>query len=351
MGQPLSYSTNLFYLCTINPKRMERSPAPTIQKRRIDSIDLFKGIAIIVIAWKHTIHPQCLDLVNVSSLFFIISGIFIKDEPFLPFLRKKIRTILVPFLFFYLLSYLARIVFYIGHHRTLCGFDWGILWDLFTISDKAHYLSVNIPLWFLVCLFVMEIIFWGLNRILKETKARTYVLLAIIAVLYLFFEPIENWRTPLMLNTAIECLPYFIMGNLFGLAISHYLIEATRPRFFIAVISIVLFTALQYLPFDISVLPLFKSLSLFMALLAMLSYVEGNQSVIARFVRTFGESSLLIMGVHVIILAPLQPIATAITGSSNLLAGAIALTLTLLVIYLLIPVVNKYIPWAVGKKK
>ena len=197
----------------------------------------------------------------------------------------------------------------------------------------------------------MEIIFWGLNRILKETKARTYVLLAIIAVLYLFFEPIENWRTPLMLNTAIECLPYFIMGNLFGLAISHYLIEATRPRFFIAVISIVLFTALQYLPFDISVLPLFKSLSLFMALLAMLSYVEGNQSVIARFVRTFGESSLLIMGVHVIILAPLQPIATAITGSSNLLAGAIALTLTLLVIYLLIPVVNKYIPWAVGKKK
>ena len=145
---------------------MERSPAPTIQKRRIDSIDLFKGIAIIVIAWKHTIHPQCLDLVNVSSLFFIISGIFIKDEPFLPFLRKKIRTILVPFLFFYLLSYLARIVFYIGHHRTLCGFDWGILWDLFTISDNAHYLSVNIPLWFLVCLFVMEIIFWGLNRIL-----------------------------------------------------------------------------------------------------------------------------------------------------------------------------------------
>lgn len=57
------------------------------------------------------------------------------------------------------------------------------------------------------------------------------------------------------------------------------------------------------------------------------------------------------MGIHVILLAPLQPIACAITGKPDLLAGAIALALTLLVIYLLIPVVNKYIPWAVGKRR
>ena len=328
---------------------MEYPTDPTV-KKRIDSIDLFKGIAIIVIAWKHTYHPQCLDLISVSSLFFIISGFFIKDAPFLPFLKKKIRTILIPFLFFYLLSYLARLLFYIGHHRTLYGFEWDSFWNLFSISNSPLYLSVNIPLWFLVCLFVMEIIFWGINRVIGK-KIRTYAFLAVIATIYIFFGFIGNWRTPLMLNTAIECLPYFIIGNLFGLTVSRYLVEKPHLRFIIAAISIALFAGLQYLPSNLSVLPFIKSISLFTALLTLLTYAEGNRSAIANFVRTCGESSLLIMGLHVIILAPLQTVIYTLIGQENILAGIICLALTLLIIYLLIPVVNKYIPWAVGKKR
>lgn len=96
-------------------------------QKRIDSIDLFKGIAILGIVWKHTFHPQWCDLIHISALFFILSGIFFKDEPFIPFLKKKIRTILIPFLFFYILSYLARMAFYFGHFRTLHGFAWDSL--------------------------------------------------------------------------------------------------------------------------------------------------------------------------------------------------------------------------------
>lgn len=73
--------------------------------------------------------------------------------------KKKIRTILIPFLFFYILSYLARIAFYFRHFRTLHGFAWDSLLEIFSISNTPDYLTVNIPLWFLVCLFVMQIIF------------------------------------------------------------------------------------------------------------------------------------------------------------------------------------------------
>lgn len=327
---------------------MEKTIAPTTPKR-IDSIDLFKGIAIIGIVWKHTFHPQWCDLVHISALFFILSGIFCKEEPFLPFLKKKVRTILVPFLFFYLLSFLARILFYAGHHHSLHGFDWSMVLQLCSIDNTPLYLSVNIPLWFLICLFVMQIIFWGLNRLMPH-RYRTAGFLLVMAALYAVYPAIEEWHTPFMLNIALESLPYFIVGNLFGLAIARYLAR-NRNRYLFAVLGLALFVALQYLPVDWTILPLAKSCALFVALLALLTYAEGNRSTVTNFVRLCGESSLLIMGLHVIILAPLQPIACALTGEPNLLAGAVALVLTLLIIYLLIPIVNRYMPWAVGKKK
>lgn len=198
-------------------------------QKRIDSIDLFKGIAILGIVWKHTFHPQWCDLIHISALFFILSGIFFKDEPFIPFLKKKIRTILIPFLFFYILSYLARIAFYFRHFRTLHGFAWDSLLEIFSISNTPDYLTVNIPLWFLVCLFVMQIIFWCLNRVIPRNKYRSCWFLVILAALYAGYGTIESWHSPFMFNVAIECLPYFIAGNLFGLQIARFLSSNTFP--------------------------------------------------------------------------------------------------------------------------
>lgn len=325
------------------------NPIPQTHKKRIDSIDLLKGLAIVGIVWKHTVHPHWCDLILISAIFFILSGTFFKDEPFVPFLKKRVRTILVPFLVFYLFSFLARLLFHVAHHHTLHEFDWSAVLQLFTIDSGSLYLSVNIPLWFLVCLFVMQLIFWVLNRLIPQ-RHRTLWFLLVIAVIYAGYPAIEEWRTLFMVNVALESLPYFIAGNLFGLPLARYLARSSH-RYLVALLGLALFIAVQYLPVEWPVLSLIKFFALFAALLALLSYAEGNRSPLARFVRTCGESSLLIMGIHVILLAPLQPIACAITGKPDLLAGAIALALTLLVIYLLIPVVNKYIPWAVGKRR
>ena len=324
------------------------SPAP--QTKRIDSIDLFKGIAIAVIVWKHTYHPQCFDLISVSSLFFILSGTFIKDEPFVPFLKKKIQTILIPFLFFYLLSFGTRLVFHLAQNRTLHGFTWDSILDIFTISDHCNYLSVNIPLWFLLCLFIMQILFWILNKIVPSHKYRTGWSLLIIGVIYAGYPAIEKWHTPFMFNIAIECLPYLIVGNLFGLKIAHYLSVSTS-KYILAPAAFVLFIALQYLRVDFGLLIFVESLTIFTGTLALLACFEGNRSPICNTIRTLGKASLLIMGIHALILAPLQTIVHTLSKLPHLLTGLICLILTLFIIYLLIPVVNKYIPWAVGKKK
>jgi fucose 4-O-acetylase-like acetyltransferase len=68
-------------------------------------------------------------------------------------------------------------------------------------------------------------------------------------------------------------------------------------------------------------------------------------------VRYFGKSSLFIMGIHVLLLAPIQSMARAITGKPDLLTGLICLALTMLLIYFLIPFTEKYIPWAIGRQR
>ena len=75
--------------------------------------------------------------------------------------------------------------FYFGHFRTLHGFAWDSLLEIFSISNTPDYLTVNIPLWFLVGLFVMQIIFWCLNRVIPRNKYRSCWFLVILAARFL----------------------------------------------------------------------------------------------------------------------------------------------------------------------
>src|SRR5699024_966521 len=84
------------------------------------------------------------------------------------------------------------------------------------------------------------------------------------------------------------------------------------------------------------------------AILSLLSCFENSCSMIWTTVRYFGKSSLFIMGIHVLLLAPIQSMARAITGKPDLLTGLICLALTMLLIYFLIPFTEKYIPWESG---
>lgn len=240
--------------------------------------------------------------------------------------------------------------FYFGHFRTLHGFAWDSLLEIFSISNTPDYLTVNIPLWFLVCLFVMQIIFWCLNRVIPRNKYRSCWFLVILAALYAGYGTIESWHSPFMFNITIECLPYFIAGNLFGLQIARFLSKSSL-KYLLAPTCFALFIGFQYLPIDTSILAFIKALTIFVAILSLLSCFENSCSMIWTTVRYFGKSSLFIMGIHVLLLAPIQSMARAITGKPDLLTGLICLALTMLLIYFLIPFTEKYIPWAIGRQR
>ena len=113
---------------------------------RIDYIDIIKGITIWGVVWFHTYHPDWLTALLVNSIFFFLSGIFFKRENFWIFLRKKSSTLIVPFLFFYLVSYLFYVLVYFWDFQTLAGFDWMVYREIFMVSARTDYISINIVL-------------------------------------------------------------------------------------------------------------------------------------------------------------------------------------------------------------
>ena len=250
----------------------------------------------------------------------------------------------------YNLYYQDKFINFLKFSLTLHGFAWDSLLEIFSISNPPDYLTVNIPLWFLVGLFVMQIIFWCLNRVIPRNKYRSCWFLVILAALYAGYGTIESWHSPFMFNIAIECLPYFIAGNLFGLQIARFLSKSSL-KYLLAPTCFALFIGFQYLPIDISILAFIKALTIFLAILSLLSCFENSCSMIWTTVRYFGKSSLFIMGIHVLLLAPIQSMASAITGKPNLLTGLICLALIMLLIYVLIPFTEKYIPWAIGRQR
>lgn len=72
--------------------------------KRIDYIDVIKGLTIFGVVWVHTICPQWLTALLVNFIFFFLSGFFFKRKPLKTFFREKVGTLLIPFSFFYLIS-------------------------------------------------------------------------------------------------------------------------------------------------------------------------------------------------------------------------------------------------------
>ena len=83
----------------------------TINNQRIEYIDFLKGLLLTFICFSHFGYlPYFLNLLIMPTgsiyvpVFFIISGLLFNESiSFISFLKKRIKSLLVPYLFFFLL--------------------------------------------------------------------------------------------------------------------------------------------------------------------------------------------------------------------------------------------------------
>lgn len=237
-------------------------------------------------------------------LFFLLSGCmsrYDKENNFIRFLIKKIKSILIPFWFFSLLSIAVYVI--------QCNEGLSTTKELLILVAKGNIRNTFFAgaLWFLSCLFCMEIIY----KVLKLLKKKWIIFLICLAMymvaeLVIIPRPIVEPHWYYNLDSAFYYMIFFTIGDI----IYPYLLELfkldTRWKKIIFAISgggSFVYSALLFCENDCLtyVLVFFPALALFTPIMKALLVIWFN-FVIARAVENIslfneiGRSTLYLCG-------------------------------------------------------
>ena len=315
--------------------------------KRVDYIDLIKGVTIWGVVWFHTYHPEWLTALLVNSIFFFLSGFFFKRSSFNSFLKKKVKTLLVPFAFFYLLSYVFQMMVYLWDFKTVSGYDWLVFKEIFTSSSRTDYLFVNVVLWFIICLFIIQFFYFFISYLDKR-------LIAIIALLCLGLQStFLSISTPFMINAALFYMGFFALGNLIGrswiekLKDGHFRKTSLVISAFLSTLLFIPINSFTGWWYDTA-----YQLKLFMVFFILMSIASCfNEKRYLYIFQFYGNNSLIVMGLHNLIIIFLHRLDHSMgIYEGSPLRGFIQSIFIMAILYVVILFCNKYIPFLVGKK-
>lgn len=180
---------------------------------RIEFIDLAKGVCILLVVLLHT-DVLGFDIPNFKAvrmpLYFMLSGLFFRDYgKALLFCEKKFNRMIVPFLFFVFLHIgLFYLYTFFCHGAESVDLTW--LYKPFTQNQY-----INVPVWFLICLFFVNVFYLGIHRIAKGNLIIEFLLcLAGGMIGYTFY--CNDVFLPLNLHSVFTSLPFFFAGRVLG---------------------------------------------------------------------------------------------------------------------------------------
>ena len=179
------------------------------------------GILLVVIGHAPGLSPVVRRIIYSFHLplFFFISGYLSQSlgaEPSVwRFLKRVVRTLLVPYLFFGLLSYLYWLP---THSRGTFARDYAFLGPLDPLYGLAYgtidHLYANHVLWFFPCLFCTSCLFFATSRI-RSVPLRWLVVIesALLGIHLPTF--LGARRLPWNLDVALVALVFYASGRLF----------------------------------------------------------------------------------------------------------------------------------------
>ena len=140
-------------------------------------------------------------------MYYFLSGLFFKTYGGASgFLRKKVNNLVVPFLFFHVMGFMiGAATYHLFPHNAPFNW-WAILYPL-----RYRTWPYTIPLWFLMSLFEVNVIFFAIKYYLKTWLQVVAIVIIASAGIIL---SLHGVMLPLMLDTAMVALPFFALGSL-----------------------------------------------------------------------------------------------------------------------------------------
>lgn len=314
------------------------------ENKRYLSIDFLRGFCVLWIIWYHTSHPEFVNYPFFNATLFFVSGVVFKPYDWKTFLKKRINQLLVPFFFFYILYYIFLILLNYSKEGIVSQ-DIALsvlgLFKLYTYNDAF---IVNYPLWFVLALFNIQIIFNFVVKIIPQEYA-ILLIVTLISMAGHFY--IRTIPTPFMLGKSLPYLLFFAIGYLYGKRLLNC--SMTCQSFLSScVLWFFLFCVNRYMDRTF-ILVQDLEIVVFACVLLLTSRILESLRIADVFV-FYGANSYVVLGLHEMFLTISRILCVWIAGEMNIILGIINLIISMILLYFSIKFLNKYMPIYIGKK-
>lgn len=264
---------------------------------------MMKGLGILLVVIGHVSENTSINKWIYSfhmPEFFFISGCvcYISREKS-DFLKKKIRSLLVPYLIFSIttFSYWATL------ERSIRGQEHiaiiGQLIGIFIAQGGNQNYTYNIVMWFLPCLFICEITFYAIRKQTRKKIPICFTLL-ILSMLGFTIGQYINFRLPWSMDTMLVAIVFYGIGYLSYEKIKRYKLNFTLKNLFFlsALLLLHIYFVLQfYAGCDMN--NNFYSRYFFLCSFGGIGLMYMYAKIIdLKLIKFLGINSLIIMGMH-----------------------------------------------------
>ncbi len=339
-------------------------------KKRINYIDIAKGIAIISIVLGHTVgySNHLIPFRNFFysfhvALFFMISGyLFHTNKNLRTFTKEKFIRIMIPYFIWCILFLIPYILFSNGIKNTLninaiSNIKELIINTLYGNGNDFH-LKQNSSLWFLPALFTMEFIFYFIIKLVNKNPKLEIPTLLLILLTNIITSTKLTFIFPWGLNTTLNISIYFYIGYLLNkYKIINRLKWYTIPICLtLGVIGFILNTQkITYMNYGYgNIYYAFLSGLSFSILILYISKLLNRNNIL----ESIGQNTMGVLIFHKIVLLLFQSklgIISKLLINSNLLTelllAIICLICSIFISLIITKIIKKICPFMIGEKK
>lgn len=289
---------------------------PAEHNNRIEAIDVAKGIGMLFVIFAHINYTKAPLTVIYSfhmPLYFILSGMMFdrsRYSGFSQFIKRRFFSLIVPYLIFQFISlaffFLSEIVFS-GSSPEIA--DQGITYITQVFISQGSANMFNRPMWFVLCLFAVEIIYYLISSLNKIAVA---VICAVATVAGWLLEsdimPFNSSVLPWSLDSALFSMGFYALGNIFAQSVKSTITKVSQSKYK-AIICILIFLCSTAVLIPLALLNgkiSIGSKDLNNGFLLYLTGIAGTIFIIslsillqkARIFQFMGQTSFYIMGIH-----------------------------------------------------
>lgn len=150
-------------------------------------------------------------------LFFFLSGMVFRPDKYTsfgPFVKRKLQTLIVPYIIYSAVTWGIWAAFSYLTHSSIDSY-WSPLFETLIARGSEGYLVHNVPLWFVPCLFVIELSYYWISKLKDIWVVLISVILAVLGYSAVNYGQFFDFTTlPWSIEVAAMAMVFYCLGHL-----------------------------------------------------------------------------------------------------------------------------------------